>query len=65
MGRPSKGARDAVVSRVPVEVKLAIQKQSAARGMSESQFVADTLAQAVGRPDLVRELNQEVLQQTA
>lgn len=65
MGRPSKGTRAPVTSRVPVEVKTAIRMQSAARGIDESQYVADLLAMAVGRPDLVRDLNQEVLQQTA
>ncbi len=65
MPMPSKGDRDSIHSRVPVEVKEAIRKRCAARGMKESQYVADLLAMAVGRHDLVRELNQEVLQQTA
>lgn len=65
MGRPSKGPRENVFSRVPTELKSLIRGVSNATGTSESQWVSDTLAVALGRPDLVGELNQEVLKQTA
>lgn len=65
MGRPSKGERDKIHSRVPVAIKAEILKMMDNRGISESDCVSDLLAIAVGRPDLVFSLNQEVLKQTA
>lgn len=65
MGRPSKGERDKIHSRVPVAIKAEILKMMDVKGISESDCVSDLLAIAVGRPDLVFSLNQEVLQQTA
>jgi len=62
MPRPSKGDRRAVLVRPPTQVYDEIVKLSAAAGAScVSQYLCDVLAQHVGRTDLVRELNQEVL----
>ncbi len=48
--------------RTPTPVYAELVKLSAAAGVScVSQYLADLLALHVGRPDLVRELNQEVL----
>lgn len=38
-----------------------IKQQAADRGMSVSQYVADLLAIQAGHPELVRELDKEVL----
>lgn len=42
-----------------------VRAAAAAHGVSMSQYVADVLAEHAGRPDLVRDLNQEVLHQSA
>ncbi|MGJ8873994.1 toxin-antitoxin system [Mycobacteroides abscessus] len=35
-----------------------VKRESAARGIPMGQYVADVLAEHVGRPELVRELNK-------
>lgn len=62
MPMPSKGLREKVDARVPAEVKRLLEAMQAETGVkSESQLVSDLLSMATGRPDLVLELNQEVL----
>ncbi|WP_231513458.1 toxin-antitoxin system [Mycobacterium paragordonae] len=48
-------------SRPVREVWDAVHALAAEAGTSVSQYVADLLAEHVGRPDLIRELNKEVL----
>jgi hypothetical protein len=61
-----KGDRKEVYGRVPVEVKRLLEAKKEELGCSsESQLIADVLCTFVGRPDLVRELGQEVLPLTA
>jgi len=59
MAQPHKGPRRLVQSRIPEEVYAEVVKRAHAAGMSASQWIADTVALSVGRPDLVRELNRE------
>lgn len=63
---PSKGSRRGYVTRVPVEVGDLIEQRAEEAGCSStSQYLADVLAVLHGRPDLVRELNREVMRLTA
>lgn len=59
MAQPHKGPRHLVQSRVAPEVHVEIAQRASAAGISVSQWIADTVALSVGRPDLVRELNRE------
>lgn len=63
MGQPHKGERVLLQTRPHREVWEAVHVAAHAAGMSVSQYLADVLAEHVGRPDLVRELgrNEEVL----
>jgi hypothetical protein len=65
IGRPSKGDRAEIMCRALLPVYEEIRRRAADRGMSISQYTADVLAQHVGRDDLVRELDREVLPTTA
>ncbi len=65
MAQPHKGDRDQVAARLAHPVYVAVKSAAAQRGMPISQYVADVLAAHVGRPDLVRQLDQEVLPQSA
>ena len=65
MPQPYKGPRIGVSGRVPVAVKHLLDQRRAELGLTESQLIADVLSLYVGRPDLVRELRQEVLPLTA
>lgn len=58
MAQPHKGPRRLVQSRISDEVYAEISKRAHAAGTSASQWIADMAALAVGRPDLVRELNR-------
>ena len=60
-GREHKGDRMLLQSRPVREVWDAVHARAADAGTSVSQYVADLLAEHVGRPDLVRELHREVL----
>lgn len=51
MGRHSKGARDAMMTRPPIDVGLVARKEAAARGMTISDYVAAALAREVGLPE--------------
>lgn len=61
MPRPRKGDRVELLTRPERLVSEKIKQQAAARGMSVSQYVADLLAIQAGHPELVRELDKEVL----
>lgn len=63
IGRPSKGARPRIVSRVEVPVYDEVRRRATDLGIPVSQYAADVLAQHVGRNDLVRELVCEADQQ--
>ncbi|WP_234797740.1 MULTISPECIES: toxin-antitoxin system [Mycobacteroides] len=54
VGRPHKGDRVLLQSRPAREVWYAVRIAASEAGVSVSQYVADLLAQHVGRPDLVR-----------
>lgn len=58
MGQPHKGDRVLLQARPPREVWDAVHIAASEAGLSVSQYVADLLAQHVGRPDLVRELGK-------
>lgn len=60
MAQPHKGDRVLLACRPPAVVYDDVRRRAAARGLSISQYVADLLAEHVGRPDLVRE-HSEVL----
>ena len=58
----SKGKRKALRARAPEEIIPTIERMAREAGCSSvSQFLSDMLCLAAERPDLVRELNQEVL----
>jgi predicted DNA binding CopG/RHH family protein len=59
MAQHHKGPRKQVATRIPDDVFAEIRGRSTERGLSMSQFIADILSAAVGRPDLVRELNSD------
>lgn len=59
VGRPHKGDRVLLQSRPAREVWYAVRIAASEAGVSVSQYVADLLAQHVGRPDLVRELDNQ------
>lgn len=62
MGQPHKGDRVLLQTRPRREVWEAVHVAARTAGTSVSQYVADVLAQHVGRPDLVREIDaKEVL----
>lgn len=66
MGMASKGQRKALTVRVPGALYDVLEDRRQAAGVSSvSQYVSDLLADHSGRPDLVRELDQEVLSLTA
>lgn len=62
MGRPSKGLRTAITSRIPVDVYEILEDQRRVAGVSSvSQYIADLLASYAGRADLMRELDEQAL----
>ena len=60
-GRRSKGDRVVTVTRIPRPVWEIVSRSAAERDISISQYVADILAIHEGHPELVRELDQEVM----
>jgi hypothetical protein len=60
-GRKSKGDRVLIQSRPDRIVWESIAAKAAQRDISISQYVADLLAIHEGHPELVRELDQEVM----
>ncbi len=62
MPLPSKGERRLMGTRVTLELGALVEQAARDRGCSSvSQYLADLIAVAHNRPDLVRELNQEEL----
>jgi hypothetical protein len=60
-GRPHLGPRHVVTTRLPEAVREAVDAAAAERGIDRSTYLADVIAAHVGRPDLVRHLDKEVL----
>ncbi|WNF44405.1 hypothetical protein [Rhodococcus sp. SG20037] len=62
MGMASKGARTVVTARVPNEIYEILEYRRRVAGVrSVSQFISDVLAIYVGRADLIRELEPDLL----
>ena len=61
MAQPHKGPREQIKVRADASVYALLREMAAERGTSVSQLSADLLAIAVGHPEAVRELDQEVL----
>jgi hypothetical protein len=61
MPRQRKGDRVELLTRPERIVSDKIKQKAGARGISVSQYVADLLAVHVGHPELVRELDKEVM----
>jgi len=61
MAQPHKGDRAQIMCRPRLPVYEEIRRRAAESGLSMSQYVADLLATHVGMPELVRELDKEVL----
>lgn len=59
IGRPSKGDRGRINCRLAQPVHEEVRRRAAALGIPMSQYMADVLAQHVGRADLVRELTPD------
>lgn len=49
-GPPSKGEREEVRARVPVQLRRALQAEASRRGMTFNDFVGEALAELVGVP---------------
>jgi hypothetical protein len=58
IGRPSKGDRAEIMCRAALPVYQELRRRASDLGLPLSQYVADVLAQHVGRDDLVLELTQ-------
>lgn len=65
MAQPHKGDRALVNTRLPRPVADALRQASAERGLPMGQYIADVMSAHFGRDDLVRDLDQEVLPQSA
>lgn len=66
MPQPHKGERRPVLVRPMDPVFTELDKLRQAAGVSSmSQYIANVLAVHVGKPELARELNQEVLLQVS
>ena len=50
VGRPSKGEREEVRARVPVQLRRALQQEAARRGMTVNDLIGETLADLTGVP---------------
>lgn len=60
MAQPHKGPREQIKTRVHAEVYAALRDLAAGNpSLSVSQVAADLLATAVGRSDLVRDLDRD------
>ncbi len=65
MAQPHKGDREMIASRIPRSVYEIIRTAAAERDISMSQYVADVMCEHTGHGELVRDLRQEVLPQSA
>lgn len=59
MAQPHKGPREQIKLRAHVDVYTALREMAASCDLPVSQVAADLLAVAVGRPDLVLELDKD------
>lgn len=59
MAQPHKGNRTLIAARPAQDVYEEVRRRAAALGISISQYASDVLAEHIGRPDLVRELNRD------
>lgn len=59
-GRPHKGDRVLLIPVVPYSVWGEIHQEAAASGLPDSQYVANLLAEYVGRPDLVSNTREKL-----
>ena len=59
--RTHKGDRAQIMARPDRIVYEIVKHESARRGIPMGQYVADVLAMHVGHPELVRELDKEVM----
>ena len=50
VGRPSKGEREEVRARVPIQLRRALQEEAARRGMTVNDLIGETLADLTGVP---------------
>lgn len=60
-GRPHLGPRDVVFTRLLLAVCDAVDAAAAEHGIDRSPYLADVIAEHVGRPDLMRWLDQGLL----
>lgn len=58
MAQPHKGQRRLVQSRIPEEVYAVLVGLAREAGISTSQYIADSMALKVDRPDLVQKLDR-------
>jgi predicted DNA-binding ribbon-helix-helix protein len=65
MAQPHKGDRVVTITRLVQPVHDDVRRAAAERGLSISQYIADVMAAHTGHSELVRELRQEVLPQSA
>lgn len=49
-GRPSKGPRRTVVTRLPEDIDALVVAEATARGVSKSELVAALVSRQLGRP---------------
>lgn len=56
-----KGDRAQIMARPHRVVYDIVKREAAERGIPMGQYVADVLAQHVGHPELIRELDKEAL----
>ncbi|MBU8834346.1 MULTISPECIES: toxin-antitoxin system [Mycobacteriaceae] len=59
MAQPHKGPRRLVQTRIPEEVYAELVRRARQAGTSTSQYIADSMALSVGRPDLVWDLGRD------
>ena len=61
MPQPHKGDREQIKVRADRVVYEIVKREAARRGIPMGQYAADVLAIHVGHPELVRELDKEVM----
>lgn len=61
MAQPHKGDRAQIMTRPSRIVYEIVKREASQRGIPMGQYVADVLAMHVGHPELVRELDKEVM----
>lgn len=64
-GRPSKGPREPLISRVPEKLAHTVRDAADAAGLSVNDYIGNLLAQAHGHPPVAPAANPDQLQMTA